>query len=213
MKNHHILLLILFLFFAVIRCTEDSQTINGPEDEEIPPPPDYSDSFDFYPLDIGNYWVYGNLIEDFYSIEVIGDTVMPNQNEYQILQKIQLKEIEDTTFKYERLDSLTSVVYGYNSDEDVEYMLDSLAVNEKDRYYGNRFMEDFYNSPYLVYCYSIDTVEVFGSELEQKYLGLIGGDLPVYHLVKGIGVTDGSWGRGGGINLRYAKIRGKEYYR
>ena len=68
---------------------------------------------DFYPLHIGDYWVYeGNSgsIPITNTVRVIGDTIMPDNNVYFIL-----KEIDHTfgyvSYSYRRIDSLGSVFY------------------------------------------------------------------------------------------------------
>ena len=214
MKNYYILFLIFILFFAVIRCTKDNQTINGPEGEEPPPPPDYSDSFDFYPLDIGNYWHYFKGKDSTsYSIEIIGDTILPNNMVYRVFEKIVLTENPDTSYYFERLDTTTSCVYRLDTELIYEYKLDSLAAQKDDYFTGYRYMTEWLKDDFTIRCINVDTTDFLGEQLPQKEFRHISGtDLPSYDLVKGVGVVR-MWFFRSGEHLLYAKIRGKEYSR
>ena len=74
----------------------------------------------YYPLQTGNYWEYEHLHYDgssldtlYFNIEVIGDTIMPNNIQYKILQR---KSIPDTAlpqYTYERVDSINLNTYRY----------------------------------------------------------------------------------------------------
>lgn len=68
---------------------------------------------EFYPLHIGDYWVYqgfyGNM-STLSSVRVIGDTLMPDGNTYFISRLINYN-YADTLLNYRRLDSLGRVFY------------------------------------------------------------------------------------------------------
>ncbi len=209
-KNYHISFIIILLLFAFIKCTKDNQTINSPEDEE-PPPPDYSEYFDYYPLDIGNYWEYGNIDVLYFSVEIIGDTILQNL-EYRVLREIHFRSVIDTIHRFERLDSLTSCVHLFDPEFQKEFKLDSLAALSGQIYNGSRFLSREDWEIKKVICRSIDSVEIFSETFERKSLQHYGGtDRPSYYLVKGLGLTQTYFFRTGGYKLRSATIRGKVY--
>ena len=67
----------------------------------------------FYPLNIGDYWVYegfdGN-IPIINSVRIIGDTIMPDNNSYSVFKEID-HTFGYTSLSYRRLDSLGRVFY------------------------------------------------------------------------------------------------------
>jgi hypothetical protein len=101
----------------------------------------------YYPLQTGNYWEYEyqhyhgfSHDTDYFSIEVIGDTIMPNNIQYKILER---KSIPDTTlpyYFYERVDSIHLNTYryfpGYLFPND-DALLDSLRANPGDHIYNS----------------------------------------------------------------------------
>lgn len=172
---------------------------------------DNSKYFDYYPLDIGNYWEYGNEIESFFSVEVINDTFIQNKK-YNVLREIYFSGNQDTVFRFERLDSSTSCILAYDSYYNTEFQYDSLAALSGQMYEGCRFLSHEEWVPKKVFCMSIDTVTIFNESFERKYLQHSGGqDLPSYSLVKGLGLTNTYFFRSGGYILRYANIKGKIY--
>ncbi len=75
------------------------------------------DTTNWYPLNIGNKWEYSYGLEEvyYYSVEVIGDTIMPNGKTYQILD-------DDGDIKYQRNEG-NKFVYVYNSSDSTESVL------------------------------------------------------------------------------------------
>lgn len=182
--------------------------ITGPVKEDVP---DYSKYFDYYPLDIGNYWEYGNVNESFFSVEVIGDTIFQNK-EYKILEEIYFSGTQDTIYRYERLDSSTSCIISFDLYYNSEFKFDSLAALDGHIYEGSRFLSHEEWTKKKVICMLIDSVAIFNETLPRKSLQHFGGtDLPSYTLVKGLGLTYTYFFRNGGYILRSAIIKGKEY--
>ena len=112
-------------------------------------------SLSLYPLHTGNYWEYSEILCDtpficdttYFSLEVIGDTLLPNDKLYKIILK---KSIPDSNnfreFIYERVDSATANVYRYYDKwglENNEYLIDSLKSDVGDISKASR------NSPFF----------------------------------------------------------------
>ena len=108
-----------------------------------------SEALKYYPMEIGNYWEYKNYYWEYpfyydssaHSIEIIGDTILPNNRNYKILLQ---KNIPDDGFSfkiYERVDSLTACVFRYSTETvfiNNEYLVDSLLAQPGDYFAGSR---------------------------------------------------------------------------
>ncbi len=99
-----------------------------------------------YPLQTGNYWEfevnssyspYGPFTP-LYSLEVIGDTTMSNNNIYRVIKLTYFGSGRER-FRYERIDSLTACVYKYDPDLGDEYKADSLLAKPGDYITASRF--------------------------------------------------------------------------
>jgi hypothetical protein len=177
----------------------------------------------YYPIQIGNYWEYKNYYWEFpfyydssaHSIEIIGDTVLSNNNKYKILFQ---KNIPDDGFSfkvYERVDSLTACVYRYSTDTvfiNNEYLVDSLLAQPGDYFAGSR--TGFGNGIMSTLCvaeYEDTVLDLVTDvkELEDQSL------IPVtnYILAKGLGFVSSIACEFGcaSTNLVYALIDGIEY--
>lgn len=68
---------------------------------------------EFYPLHIGDYWVYEGFVSSLsitHSVKVVGDTILPDNNTYFILKETD-HTFGYTSFSYRRLDSIGRVYY------------------------------------------------------------------------------------------------------
>jgi len=80
--------------------------------------------YDYYPLAIGNRWVYqtktelaGKTINVGSKIrEVTGDILLKNENRYFIIKEIKKDFDTTTTVYYERIDTTSGIVYRFNAD-------------------------------------------------------------------------------------------------
>jgi len=87
----------------------------------------------FYPLETGNVWQYssqykngGEIVEMYYTVEVIGDTMMSNGYRYQVIHSTAPRVWNP---RYQRIDSATLQVMAYDtSNGGREVPLDSLAI-------------------------------------------------------------------------------------
>ncbi len=116
--------------FRIYEITPDSMHVI----KSLPIP---DEVFNYYPLAVGNKWVYTQEVHDVWSSEVvysyilrevIGDTVMNNSKKYSILKEYDGYWNEDFLF-YERVDSGTGLVYRYSEDStqsNDEYLIENL---------------------------------------------------------------------------------------
>ena len=130
----------------------------------------------YYPINKGNYWEYKEYFWQFpypmdssaYSILIVGDTILPNNYNYQILLKKDIPDIGYSTNIYERVDSLTGCVYRYSGDtllNNSEYLIDSLLAQPGDYFAGSRTgYSSFGNGIFSTLCLD---------EYEDTVLGLI----------------------------------------
>jgi len=91
----------------------------------------------WYPLDKGNYWQYSFYYSDWripefssghFSMEVVGDTVMPNGKQYAIIERRSLPDTSGASYIYQRVDTTTANVYQYCAESPGgEFLIDSLA--------------------------------------------------------------------------------------
>ncbi|MCJ7554085.1 MAG: T9SS type A sorting domain-containing protein [Ignavibacteriaceae bacterium] len=103
--------------------------------------------FSYYPLKIGNKWVYdytwidwiSSYVTDIYIREVISEQLKPNGKKYfEILQKYSYMSNEDTV--YERMDSLEGKIYWYSeSCPNGEQFIDDLLIEIGDSTFASRF--------------------------------------------------------------------------
>jgi hypothetical protein len=86
-----------------------------------------SSFIDFHPLQVGNYWEYQLEILDhfeatqeysYFSIEVIGDTLMQNGKSYSKIIKETIPPSSKNTLYLERIDSTNSNIYRYAEEKD-----------------------------------------------------------------------------------------------
>ena len=70
----------------------------------------------FYPLQTGNYWEYEEVFIDwpipmysysYYSLEVLGDTTLPNGLSYKTIVKKDIPYSSIPEYRFERIDSTT----------------------------------------------------------------------------------------------------------
>ena len=184
---------------------------------------------EYYPLQIGNRWEYEDKFEDFqkdtttlsyFTVEVIGDTMMPNQKRYQILLKKSLPDTIAQEYFYERIDSTSLNIYRYDINDDLhdsdEFFIDSLRLIIT----GGEFMgvSRYHNIPFTLITYrgsSEDRVLNYPTTLQQFHAN----DIVLvfgfeYWFAKGLGLFQGLlretlWRNP--ITLIYAEINGQSF--
>jgi hypothetical protein len=131
----------------IYRITTDSISIVRSK-----PAPNYL--LEFYPLAIGNVWVYnqsvynnatGDTIDSYYKRKITGETTMPNGKTYYILNEFDAY-IDSTFIFYERIDPTTFNLFRYDPDSvqtNQEYLLDDLFVLLGDTIKGYRYFPHF----------------------------------------------------------------------
>ena len=183
----------------------------------------------YYSLQTGNYWEYKTDSFDCdnappcqedtsaYSIEAMGDTILPNGLHYEIMVCRSLPGNLKFYF-YERIDSSTSSVFRYDTtSRNHEHKVDSLFAIPGDSFLsGERAPSPYAYSPlYNTFCYSAESKGLLGITTTVK---LFVHEESLYEenytLAKGFGVyeiNDG-WDFGSSTTtLVYAKINGVEY--
>ena len=180
-----------------------------------------SDVLDFYPLNNGNYWEYkdwtGSVIEpytfSYSSVEVLGDTLLSNNINYKMLLKHSITQNQIISRTFERVDSSTGIVYRYDFDKNIEFVIDSLLSKTNDEFRGSRF--GFYDeNNFQTVCISEndDTIlDITTTIKEFADRSSIFGYR--YKLAKGIGLISDNACEGNcwGKDLIYAKINNYEF--
>ncbi len=208
-----IIILTILLIFNITYSQQDS-TIEG---------------LDYYPLQTGNYSEYKAMWYNFITGEgdtsiiiksIVGDTVMENGLRYKIIQsqKFQTSEIY---FSYERIDSLTGLVYKYENNSILsnhEYKFDNLFAQIGEISFTSRYWQPSLYEDFRTKCISIDTSNILGLETTTKYYydltGSSDGINYNYTLANGIGLYKTRYSSMGGLSstdLEYAIINGIEY--
>ncbi|HRN27447.1 MAG: T9SS type A sorting domain-containing protein [Ignavibacteriaceae bacterium] len=114
-------------------CDNWGAVINGQEYGTLIVKKQTVDWKEFYPLHIGDYWVYEGFNGSFptvSSVRVIGDTLMPDGNTYFVLRLIDY-HFQYTELNYRRLDSLGNIFYWeYLNNEPLKYFKLSSVVGD-----------------------------------------------------------------------------------
>ncbi len=190
-----------------------------------------SEYLEFYPLNIGNYWEYEEVVmtyelpwwlpnfdTTFYSVTVASDTILDNGQSYFIL--LEHRVVNDDNFyhsSFERIDSLSGNVYRYTGYiEKYECLIDSLKAELGDTIKANRPQFGSDDRPIIVF--SKDTSEnIFNEYRRMKYFESFA-DFIVnpfqYGLIQNIGLYEISWSFDFGWHkdrLIYAEINNQKY--
>jgi hypothetical protein len=161
------------------------------------------DTTNWYPLQIGNKWQYSYGLTEiyYYSVEVIGDTIMPNEKIYQILD-------EEGNIRYQRNED-NQYVYEYNQFDSTEILLYDFISPDRtiwkskydNYYYGVQKTErDYSYLPNIELTWKLfDLVQIDSSVTPPDTI--FGAMIDVYptQITKGIGVTSYSYGSFSGL--------------
>ena len=175
----------------------------------------------YYPLEIGNAWAYNVYEYDiypdeyYYSIEVIGDTILSNNKAYKIIKKDEIFPPYNPRYYFERVDTLTGNVYQYSSSAvNKEIFLDSLASNIGETSKAARIIAGHYAN-YGSTLTDTSTVAVIGSWTKSKRFDILDASNEHYHvLAEGVGLLKGYSKIGYStkeIKLVFAKIGDRLY--
>jgi hypothetical protein len=165
----------------------------------------FSEYLDYYPLDIGNYWEYWNGVSPTYSIEIVSDTIINNILYYVSVYKI-LHIGNYSEIRFERLDTYNALAYRIYPYAQTEVLIDSLPA-KAGQTFKNSMLMDWDG---ISYCWSIENEEIFGVVRSVRRLSYLGQHLPLYKIVKGIGLYSFGYFLDEHI-LKYAIINGVEY--
>jgi len=142
-------------------------------------------------LNIGNTWVFEkwNLYVSCtpinsmgkYKVKIISDTLMPNGKKYFVFSYYQ-----NSVLKYQRLDTITYKILGFDNSIGQEKLLDSLFAKKDDWYYSYR-ISPYPNSP--THVSDTGSINLFGSLRKfraQDFSSSVGYE---YYLTEGIGLS------------------------
>ena len=149
--------------------------------------------FDYYPLKVGNKWIYDQttFVDDFppqvYFItivkEVISDSVAPNNKKYFVIKE----GLND--YSLERIDSTTGKVYRYifgSGFPDDELLIDDLTLEVGDTV--NSFRMGYYSADGFTTLREITNFTRWGSGNKRKIFETYTLGMPVYSLTDGYGL-------------------------
>jgi hypothetical protein len=135
----------------------------------------------FYPLQSGNYWEYSAVFLDwsfpptytytYYSLEVLGDSILPNGKTYKILLNNNLSNTSDSSYIFERIDSVTANVYRYEPSfgyPESEFLIDSLKSLTGDSCSAHRD-ETGHDDNYITICESVYEDTLLGLNTYLKF--------------------------------------------
>ena len=176
-----------------------------------------SASLAYYPLHVGDRWIYevtstfwGNLGS--ITVDVVGDTTLSNGLRYFVLTR---NSGEVSNLFFERIDSSTTVVYHMDTFTYLDLPYDSLAAMPGDTVHVLR------PTALLITCDSLAADSILEMSTTVKYFGApFASNNPRYGLAAGLGVVrrwhtirdpnqpgDGTYSE----DLVYARIDGREY--
>ena len=183
----------------------------------------------YFPLGIGDYWQYVVHSNDSeapftrdssaYSLEVLGDTTMPNGSDYRKILYKPIYPSGDSSLDFERLDPMRASVYKYDTaGPSDEVQIDSLMSQPGDT---SRCLSDIPNSVfpssfYTSICSSTMSETVFGMAMSVKEFSGSNSILTSFtrYLASGLGIWNASYGYdfgSTGITMAYARINGVAY--
>jgi len=171
----------------------------------------------FYPLQVGNLYTFTRVeyIIDCqplpgirFSVKISGQTTLSNGKNYYVFQANRYAYQFNTIWKYQRIDSTTMNVYGYDTTNNRELLLDSLLAIYPNNFKCQRFTTSFPSGT----ASPLYSINFFGStRIEKRFL--CSPSITNYSLVEGIGFTGyySCQDFGNGMNLRGCFINGVLY--
>lgn len=147
----------------------------------------------YYPLAVGDYWVYYGSIQDetgwygYKYIRKINSLISkPNQKSYFEVEEYEFGSSYHQ-FLYERIDTLSAKIYRYDEDSiqtNQEYLIDDLRAEIGDSVFSHRFV---YDAPYTM-IYSSDTT-FYGQQIKTKLYNSVFLDQYQYRLFTNFGLV------------------------
>ncbi len=146
--------------------------------KELPIP---DNVLNFYPLNIGNKWVYdeytyieGNTYHDILIREVTTDSILPNGKNYFQLEEY-LYSLSNITYSFERIDTANGLVYRFYEDpglNDDEYLIEDLLADVGDTVWTSREFYDPYFPTVVVEQNTFQKWNLENLRIIYKHLGL-----------------------------------------
>ncbi|MBZ0181990.1 MAG: T9SS type A sorting domain-containing protein [Melioribacteraceae bacterium] len=110
------------------------------------------DSTDWYPLHVGDKWEY-YYPNEYYTVEIIGDTLMPNGHKYYIVNG------GVSAWKYQRVENNSKVFY-YVAPHEKEYLLFDFKLEEK----------SIWKVPFSAYYWGLNRIWISNDNIMGVYL-------------------------------------------
>ncbi len=152
-----------------------------------------ADAAKFYPLTVGNKWVYtwyytymGNTIFGGYrTSKIVSDTVIAGHRYFRY--STIFSSCNDYIF--ERIDSASMNVYRRSAVNGTEQLLDSLMGRVGNTFKGKRNCAQLVSEP-PVYCVDTNNFTIFGNQRRAKYYSADGLMMMYYRLTADLGLTN-----------------------
>lgn len=151
--------------------------------------------FEYYPLAIGNRWIYhwsdwwdGGYEQNIYIRQVTSKEVMDNKEYYKLEEYFVNKE--NISIKFERIDSLSGLIYQYDNDcADKERIIDDLSAQPGDSIFIARFYNCGYQLPSFFAEEKINNV-LNNNVFTRRFDEFMTDNAYSYILAKGFGLTN-----------------------
>jgi hypothetical protein len=152
----------------------------------------------YYPLNIGNKWVFDETatstippiitIQRVWSLEIIGDTLMPNNENYFTVQQIMYDDVLTLSLSFERIDSVNTRVLKYDAEFDTSNF-EILTLDLSVELFGT-----FYTPYCEAFFAEIGSISRFGQMFDYRgYYYTCGLFYPTYYYLKSIGLYKYNW--------------------
>ncbi len=150
------------------------------------------DTTSWYPLQTGNYWEYSNFFGAATNGNtVIGDTIMPNNKVYKIIEQVDLNNPVNISYRYLRLEN-NEILYSYRFNTEMEEFdftksIGELWLQSNDFYVG--LIDSWYGTEYITLTTStrkfFDYFDIDSSSVPPDTMSILGLGPVVYQ--RGIG--------------------------
>jgi len=152
----------------------------------------------YYPLNIGNKWVFDEIatstippiitIHRVWTMEIIGDTLMPNNENYFKVEQVIFDDVPIQSYTFERIDSSNLIVLKYDPDFDstnFEILFLDLSIELFDTFY----------TPFCdVFFAEFGSISRFSQMFDFRgYYYTCGFFYPTYYYLESIGLYKYNW--------------------
>jgi hypothetical protein len=185
--------------FIFLTCEKDLTSVNVSQD--------VVEALRYYPLQVGNEWVYASLykhfdfnyycVRDYYYLticKVLKDTIMSNEKRYYKI-RTHYKGLRPADFQeiidWQRVDSLEGKVYRYDPNvANQEYCIDDLTAEVNQKINSHRYeTHSSFWSPNPTTCESIESILIFDLNKSTKnFIEQYAFQVDKYRLIEDLGL-------------------------